>query len=140
MKDLVAAAALAGITLALPQTGVAQEILASGTFRDADAAHKGEGTATITRTEGGMLTLALTDFATTSGPDLRVWLVEADNIQSADDVTNSNWLTLGPLQDARGDQTYAIPGDADVAKYKSAVIWCEPYNVLFATADLEPAV
>ena len=59
----------------------------TGTFRDADAAHKGSGTARILKSEGGSTVLRLTEFAVTNGPDLDVWLVEAADPASSADVT-----------------------------------------------------
>lgn len=137
MKNLITAAAIAGISISLPVMATAQEMtLVSGQFRDADSRHLGEGTATITKNDNGELILSLTDFKSTNGPDLEVWLVEASNIDSAGDVTGSNWLALGDLKSASGDQSYVIPAGTDINQFKSAVIWCESYSVLFSAADL----
>ncbi|MEL6921688.1 MAG: DM13 domain-containing protein, partial [Pseudomonadota bacterium] len=38
-----------------------------------------------------------------------------------------------------GDQTYTIPADVDLKQYKSVVIWCEQFGVLFSPATLTPA-
>ena len=114
----------------------AAEVLASGTFSDADAAHRGRGTATIFRGTDGRRTLRLTDFEVTNGPDLEVWLVTADNITESSDVTNAEWLALGQLKGNIGDQNYDIPAEADLSKYNSVVIWCEQFGVLFSPAAL----
>ena len=108
----------------------------TGTFRDADAAHKGSGTARILKSEGGSTVLRLTEFAVTNGPDLEVWLVEAPDPASSADVTASAWLSLGPLKGNKGDQTYFLPADTDVDRYNSVVIWCEQFGVLFSPAPL----
>lgn len=113
---------------------VSQE--ASGTFRDADSAHKGSGLATIYESAVGTNVLRLTDFKVTNGPDLEVWLVEASNIQSSNDVKNSAWVSLGQLKGNIGDQTYIIPTGTDIARFGSVVIWCEQFGVLFSAADL----
>lgn len=137
MKSLITAAAIAGITITLPTLTSAQEMtIANGQFRNADAVHTGTGTATITKSTNGAFNLELADFKTLPGPDLKVWLVEATHVQNSNDVKQSQWLALGPLQNPTGDQSYPIPADTDISKYGSAVIWCETFGVLFTTADL----
>lgn len=109
--------------------------VAQGAFRDADGSHKGKGTATIFKIATGSNVLRLTEFETTNGPDLEVWLVKASNIQSSSDVKESEWLSLGQLKGNIGDQTYIIPEGTDVSEYSSVVIWCEQFGVLFSPAD-----
>lgn len=111
-------------------------VLASGAFRDTDAVHRGSGTAEVFRGEDGALTLRLSDFEVTNGPDLKVWLVEAAGVTSSADVSASGYLALGPLKGNIGDQNYTIPAGTDVSAYGSAVIWCEQFSVLFSAADL----
>ena len=50
---------------------------------DADAAHRGRGTATIYQGADGRRTLRLTDFEVTNGPDLEVWLVTAEDVTAS---------------------------------------------------------
>ena len=116
------------------QTNVA----AAGSFRDADTVHQGAGMATVYETMTGAKVLRFTDFKTTNGPDLKVWLVKAGDIKTSDDVKASEWLSLGPLKGNIGDQNYIVPQDANLADYKSVVIWCEQFGVLFSAADLAP--
>ncbi len=110
--------------------------VAQGRFRDADSAHKGKGNATIFEIATGSNVLHLTDFESTNGPDLEVWLVHASDIQSSADVKGSEWISLGRLKGNIGDQTYIIPEGTDISDYRSVVIWCEQFGVLFSAADL----
>jgi len=114
----------------------AANIVAHGTFVDADGVHRGRGTATIYRGGTGQYTLRLTDFEVTNGPDLKVWLVAESDIKSSDDVKASQWLSLGQLKGNIGNQNYAIPAATEVSKYQSVVIWCEQFGVLFSPAKL----
>jgi hypothetical protein len=114
-------------------------LAASGQFRDADAAHRGKGTAQVFATDAGSQVLRFTGFEATNGPDLKVWLVKAPAIRSSADVKASAWLSLGPLKGNIGDQNYVIPAGTKLSEYKSVVIWCEQFGVLFAAADLLPA-
>ena len=112
----------------------------SGQFRDADGVHKGKGTATVFDNGSGGKVLRFTNFESTNGPDLKVWLVKAESIKTATDVKASTWLELGALKGNIGDQNYEIPADVNLADYKSVVIWCEQFSVLFSAADLKPTL
>ena len=111
------------------------EALAAGRFADADAAHKGSGTATLFRDPSGNRVVAFSDFQATNGPDLKVYLVEKADITSAQDVLDSNWVSLGVLKGNIGDQNYALPADLPFEP-GSVVIWCERFSVLFSAAPL----
>lgn len=111
--------------------------LKTGTFRDADASHKGSGTAQLLKTAGGSHIVRFTDFKSTNGPDLKVYLSKASDIKTASDVTDSEWVSLGPLKGNIGDQNYTLKPDLNPSAYKSVVIWCEQFGVLFSSATLQ---
>ncbi len=113
--------------------------VARGRFRDADSVHKGSGNAAILRTAGGSHILRFTEFKSTNGPDLKVYLVKASDIQKSSDVTSSEWVSLGRLKGNIGDQNYTLPAELDPSAYGSVVIWCEQFGVLFSSATLAPA-
>jgi hypothetical protein len=103
--------------------------LAAGPFKVADEG-SASGTATlIKRAEGGRV-LTLTRFAVNNGPDLRVYLVPGDGKDTG------KHIDLGGLKGNKGNQKYDVPGSADVAKYKTVVIWCRAFSVAFARATL----
>ncbi len=110
--------------------------VATGTFRDADQVHKGEGNVDVLRTGGGNGLVRFTEFRVTNGPDLEVWLVVASDPKTSDDVKSSEWVSLGTLKGNVGDQNYNVPDDVDLSDYGSVVIWCEQFGVLFSTAAL----
>lgn len=111
-------------------------VVRTGRFSDADRAHEGEGVAEILLTADGTHLLRLSDFRVTNGPDLKVWLVTAADPKASRDVSASEWLSLGPLKGNIGDQIYPIPEDAEIDRYRSVVIWCEQFSVLFSPAPL----
>lgn len=113
--------------------------LAEGRFKDADAFHQGSGAARVLKTAGGSHVLRFADFQSTNGPDLKVYLVKAGKIETADDVTSSEWISLGPLKGNIGDQNYTLPADINPAEFGSVVIWCEQFGVLFSSATFNPA-
>lgn len=123
------------VSESLSRSGQAAE-LARGAFAGIDAVHQGSGTASVYRGESGELTLRLTDFSVTNGPDLKVWLVEAGTEGGVGDPRERGYLALGPLKGNLGDQNYPIPDGTEIARYGAVLIWCEQFSFLFAAAEL----
>lgn len=111
--------------------------LVRGTFTDADSFHKGSGLARVAR-DGGERLLRLEEFRVTNGPDLYVYLAAHRQPRSRADV-DEGFLNLGRLKGNIGAQTYAIPADIDLARYRSVVIYCRAFHVVFSTASLAPS-
>jgi hypothetical protein len=109
--------------------------LASGSFHS--VAHETVGTATVHDLGGGKRVLRLTDFTTSNGPDVRVYLVGADDASDNDTVKNAGFVELGTLKGTEGDQNYDIPGDVDLERYRAVTIWCARFGVNFGTAPLK---
>jgi hypothetical protein len=78
--------------------------------------------------------LRLEDFSVTNGPDLHVLL--AENPSPPDHDSLGMYLDLGSLKGNLGDQNYDIPAGTDINQFKSVVIYCLPFHVVFSTADL----
>jgi len=116
---------------ALPAT------LFAGQFHS--VSHETRGTATIHDLGGGHRVLRLTQFATSNGPDVRVYLVAAADAKDNETVTKAGFVELGKLKGNEGDQNYDIPADLDLSKYRAVTIWCRRFSVNFATAPLTPA-
>lgn len=110
----------------------------SGRFRDADAFHRGSGTADIYQLAPGRYTLRLDTFRVTNGPDLRVLLAEAPNPENFGDLTAAGYTELAPLKGNLGAQNYDLPPDFDLSKAQSVVIFCHPFRVVFSVATLTP--
>ncbi len=108
--------------------------LATGSFHG--VAHDGVGKATIYRLPDGKRVLRLTEFSTSNGPDLRLFLVAATDAKDNDTVKNAGYVSLGSLKGNQGDQNYDVPADVDLAKYRAVTVWCNRFNVNFATAPL----
>jgi Electron transfer DM13 len=111
--------------------------LAAGQFHS--VSHETKGTATIHDLGGGHRVLRLTEFATSNGPDVRVYLVAADDATDNETVTKAGFVELGKLKGNEGDQNYDIPADLDLTKYRAVTIWCHRFGVNFATAPLTSA-
>lgn len=111
--------------------------VAAGQFHS--VAHETRGTATIQDVGGGRRVLRLTDFATSNGPDVRVYLVAASDAKDNETVTKAGFVELGKLKGNEGDQNYDVPDHLDLSRYRAVTIWCRRFSVNFATAPLTPA-
>ena len=108
--------------------------LASGDFHN--VSHKGSGTATVYQLANGKRVLRFTNFETSNGPDVVVYLVAATDAQDADTVKNSDPILLGSLKGNVGEQNYDVPAGVDLNKYRAVTIWCRRFSANFATAPL----
>src|SRR3990172_12296999 len=110
-------------------------VLVAGSFHG--VAHDGKGTATIYQLPDGKKVLRFTEFETSNGPDVQVYLVAAEDANDNDTVTNAGFILIGPLKGNVGDQNYDLPADVDLSKHKAVTIWCRRFGVNFATAPLK---
>ena len=118
-----------------PTTSAANNTrLASGEFHA--GAHETKGTATIFQLGDGKRALRLTNFATSNGPDVHVYVVAAGDAKDNDTVKNAGFIDLGSLKGNIGDQNYDVPANVDLAKYRAVTIWCARFGVNFGTAPL----
>lgn len=113
------------------------EAVAVGSFKDADAFHRGSGTATIYRTPDGSEVLRLEDLNVTNGPALHVVLSTHPDPERSEQVKQEGYVDLGDLKGNRGNQNYPIPAGVDTSIHKSVVIYCYPFAVVFSVATLE---
>lgn len=110
------------------------EVLASGMFHS--VAHETMGSATIHELPSGERVLRFTDFHTSNGPDVQVYLVAADDATDNETVTKAGFVHLAALKGNVGDQNYELPADVDLSKYRAVTIWCRRFGVNFGTAPL----
>ena len=109
-------------------------VLAKGDFRG--LAHETSGAATVHQLSDGKRILRLTNFETSNGPDVHVYLVAAEVAKDNATVKQAGFIDLGSLKGNKGDQNYEVPADADLNKYKSVSIWCARFGVNFGAASL----
>jgi hypothetical protein len=102
-------------------------------------AHQTSGVATVYQLADGKRLLRFTEFETSNGPDVHVYLVAAPDAKDNETVKRAGFLPLGPMKGTRGDQNYELPADADLTKYRAVTIWCRRFGVNFATAPLRLA-
>ena len=84
----------------------------------------------------GKRLLRLSNFETSNGPDVHVYLLAAEVAKDNATVKEAGFIDLGSLKGNKGDQNYEVPADADLNKYKSVSIWCARFGVNFGAASL----
>ncbi len=109
--------------------------LRSGRFHD--VVHEGSGTATIYRLPDGRMVLRLEDFDVLNGPDLYLYLSALPDSNESGVVLANRYVSLGRLKGNRGNQTYDLPANVNLAEINSIVIWCQQFRVNFATAPIK---
>ena len=102
-------------------------------------AHETKGLASIYQLPDGKRTLRLTEFETSNGPDVHVYLTAAEVEKGSDAIKQAGFIDLGSMKGNKGDQNYDVPADVDLSKYKTVSVWCARFGVNFATAPLASA-
>jgi hypothetical protein len=113
---------------------VAAETLDEGMFVSQE--HDTAGTARVLALPDGSRVLRLEGFSTSDGPDVHVWLSEAETGGEWDSYDDGRFVPLGELRATDGNHNYVIPADAGLVGLRSAVIWCDRFNVAFGSAPL----
>lgn len=94
------------------------------------------GTWEIAKTDSGYILRIGDDFKTKKAPDLKFVLSR----QSVGSVTAKtaldNAVVISPLESHRGAQEYRIEGVTDLSQFRSLLIHCEQYTILWGGATL----
>jgi hypothetical protein len=99
--------------------------------------HPTEGVATVYQMGDGTRILRLTNFSTSNGPDVHVYMVAADDAKDIETVKQAGFVDLGVIKGNIGDQNYTLGSNLDLAKYRAASIWCKRFSVNFGAAALK---
>jgi len=124
----------AASSAATPTPDPGPVVLAEGTFVSQE--HETSGTARILRLPDGKRILRLERFSTSDGPDVHVWLSTSKAGADWHAYDDGRHVALGELKATDGNHNYAIPADAKLEGVRSAVIWCDRFNVAFGSAPL----
>jgi len=116
------------------QGGSPNQTLASGTFHS--VLHPTNGTAIIYRIGDGSRVLRFTNFKTSNGPDVHVYMVAANDATDNASVLSAGFIDLGTIKGNIGDQNYVLGPDVDLSKYRAVSVWCKRFSVNFGTAPL----
>ena len=123
------AASIASATAAATPAG--PKILASGQLQRVDDLHRGTGPVTLLEVDGKTF-VRFENVAIQNGPDLHVYLARG----TGGAYDGARDLYLGALKATNGSFNYELPGGTPLGDYRSVVVWCRAFTVLFTWADL----
>ena len=110
--------------------------LAAGQFYS--VLHPTSGTAAIYLMGDGSRVLRFTNFKTSNGPDVHVYMVAADDAKDNATVLRAGFVDLGVIKGNIGDQNYILGPDVDLSKYRAVSVWCKRFGVNFGATPLTP--
>ena len=121
-------------------------LLAINSYADAHALHAGEWTTKKYSIKGGWKIVKEdgkhyieldSAFKTKNAPDLKLFLskqaIQSTNGKNATD----NAVLVSELKSNKGAQRYLIPSNINVADYKTLLLHCEQYSVLWGGSTLK---
>lgn len=112
------------------------QTLASGIFHS--VLHPTSGTATVYHLGNGMRILRLTNFRTSNGPDVHIYMVAEADAKDSASVPRVGFIDLGTMKGNIGNQNYALGPNVDLSKYRTVSVWCKRFTVNFGAAPLTP--
>ncbi len=112
--------------------GADARVIASGELGFVDAVHNGKGSVRLVAV-GPRRFVRFENVAIQNGPDLHVYL----SPDAGGKYVDATSLYLGPLKATNGSFNYELPPTVDLTRYRSVVVWCRAFSVLFTWADLK---
>jgi hypothetical protein len=110
-------------------------ILSEGNLVRIDNSHWGTGVVQIVQDDDGNYFVYFIDVEIASGPQLIVYLSDKPTFSGTND-SPGNYIDLGELPAQSGSFSVSIPTGTNIGLYKSVMIWCEPFSVVFTYATL----
>lgn len=107
-------------------------VLARGELQRVDELHKGSGPVVVVELEGKRH-VRFENVAIQNGPDLHVYLGRG----TGGAYDGSRDLYVGGLKATNGTFTYEVPASANLADYRSVIVWCRNFATLFTWAELK---
>lgn len=105
-------------------------LISSGNLQGADAFHTGSGEVLLVQGPDGEVILRFQDYEVRNGPGLHIYL----SPDPGGDVRADGAISLGPIKATSGSVNYDVPAGVDPTIFRSVIVYCEPFSVVFATA------
>ena len=103
-----------------------------------DSAHRGSGTVQLIKKGVGNYSIYFINVSIVSGPDLYVYLSKKSSFSGIRD-SPGEYVDLGELPALSGTfEVEIFEYMGLIEDYKSVLIWCLPYSVVFTYASLNP--
>lgn len=122
----------------LESSNVEADVLLTGKLISHE--HQTSGSVKVLQLEDGSRILRIEGLQTSDGPDLEVWLSDAQVVEGYEGwflADDGEHVSLGKLKATRGDQNYEIPPEVDFSQFSSMSIWCVRFAVSFGAAQLD---
>ena len=146
MNNLLKIALVTGTIALVSSVAVAQSSYGSGSKAHSAKAKTSasfvkkryniNGTWSVTEQNGQQVIKFNNDFKTKGGPDLKVFLSSNSISELSGKSVIGSSLKLSVLKSNKGAQSYIIPAGVNLSDYKSVVIHCEAFSVLWGGFDL----
>ncbi len=106
----------------------------TGVFDGRKAVDTVSGNATLGKTSDGKVILRFENLNSANGPDLHVYLSKEASPATAQQVMNG--IEVGKLKATQGASNYELAASTDITQFKSVVVYCKTYSVVFGYANL----
>ncbi|MEM7297374.1 MAG: DM13 domain-containing protein [Bacteroidota bacterium] len=110
------------------------EIVASGSW--VEKSYEIEGNWKIEKSNSEYRIVLDDDFATKKAPDLKLFLSKAALSQLNSKNAIDDAVLIAELERNKGGQVYKVSSEFDLSPYKTIIIHCEKYGVLWGGAPL----
>lgn len=139
MKFILIALALvtasaAPATIFITPAAHAQATSPAGTFTKVSKTLSGGWS--IVERDGRSFIVIDDSFRAANGPDLKVFLSPQTMSKVTGKTAVQGAINVGVLKKTKGAQEYEIPPGTDLMKFKSVLVHCEEYSVLWGGSDL----
>ena len=92
------------------------------------------GNVTLGKTSDGKVILRFENLNSANGPDLHVYLSKQASPATTQQVMDG--VEVGKLKATTGASNYELTATTDITQYKSVVIYCKSFSVVFGYANL----
>lgn len=110
-------------------------VLAEGQFYEID--RRTQGRALLYQLADGRLAVRIEDLDTVPEPGLYVWVSEATDPQTSQEVLDAPYEQIEHVTATVGDHNYLLPDDITPEQANSLVLWCEPVHIAYGAASLQ---
>ncbi len=131
LKPIVA---LLAVSIWAPTTGLSADIIASGELFEKQKAISGGWS--VEQSGDARYVVFADNFKAKSGPDLKLFLSPRAFAEVKGKTAIQGSALIAALKKLKGSQRYQIPQEIDLSKYKSLLIHCEKYAVLWGGSAL----
>jgi hypothetical protein len=106
----------------------------SGMFDHRPGVDTVAGNATLGKTSDGKVILRFENLNSANGPDLHVYLSKQVSPATTQQVMDG--VEVGKLKATTGASNYELAATTDISQFKSVVIYCKSFSVIFGYANL----